>query len=280
MKNKKSLGQNWLKNRQILDKIAELTIINPTGGAAWGTPQKNLPANFFGGKAATGPVVHNNTPVELCLEIGPGLGTLTSSLLKYHKKVLAIEYDKDLAQNLPKSFPGKNLEVINEDILKFNLETIKEPYVIAGNIPYYITTPIIEKILKTPNRPQKVVLLVQKEVAERIADQKQTQLSLFVQNRATVELGSVVKREEFAPPPKVDSQVIILTPKTPEIPDEVFKIIKVGFLAPRKKLIANLAQLKSKEDLKDIFNKLKIDQNARPSDLGLKDWQRLFENMV
>lgn len=241
----KSLGQHWLKNREILDEIAA--------------------------EAGEG---------ELCVEIGPGLGTLTSSLLKRFNKVLAVEFDQKLAENLPKSFPGKNLEVVNEDFLKFDLEKIEQPYAVAGNIPYYITSPIIEKVLTAKNRPTKVVLLIQKEVAERIADKKETVLSLFVKNRAEIKLGPVVKKDEFTPPPKVDSQVIILEPKEPQISDEVFKIIKLGFVAPRKKLIHNLSHLKSKDELEKIFEKLHIDKSVRPADLHLKDYEQLFQNMI
>ena len=237
----KSLGQHWLKNRGILDEIA--------AGAGEG---------------------------EICLEIGPGLGTLTSSLLKRFKKVIAIEYDKNLANNLPKSFPGKNLEVINADILDFDFSQINGPYAVAGNIPYYITSPIIENILTTNNMPERVALLIQKEVAERIASDKETLLSLFVKNRANVELGPIVGKEEFTPPPKVDSQVIFLIPHEPEISEEVFKLIKRGFAAPRKKLAHNLAGLKSKDELKKIFELADIDINVRPGDLHLSDWQKIY----
>ncbi|MBR2994076.1 ribosomal RNA small subunit methyltransferase A [Candidatus Saccharibacteria bacterium] len=241
MKNNKSLGQHWLKNRAILDEIAAL--------------------------AGNG---------EMCLEIGPGLGTLTSSLLKRFEAVVAVEYDKNLAENLPKSFPGKNLEVINADILDFDFAKIDKSYTIAGNIPYYITSPIIEKLLTVENRPERVVLLIQKEVAERIASDKETLLSLFVKNRAEVELGPVVERAEFTPPPKVDSQVIVLIPHVPEVSDEVFGLIKRGFAAPRKKLVHNLAGLKSKAELVQIFTDLNINIDARPGDLKLSDWQKLY----
>jgi 16S rRNA (adenine1518-N6/adenine1519-N6)-dimethyltransferase len=249
LKNNKSLGQHWLKNRIILDDIADLAV-------------KDGVAN--------------------CLEIGPGLGTLTSSLLRRFEKVTSVEFDENLAKNLPKSFPGKNLEVINADILKFDFNSVEAPYSVAGNIPYYITSPIIERLLLAENKPERIVLLIQKEVAERIAaeDGKQSVLSLFVQNRADVELGPVVLKGEFTPPPKVDSEIIILNPKTPEIKEEVFKLIKIGFSSPRKKLIANLAGLKSKEELKQIFEKLNLDENARPANLGLKDWERLQESML
>lgn len=241
----KALGQHWLKNRAILDNIAELSL----GGG-------------------------------LCVEIGPGLGFLTSSLLKRFQKVIAVEFDEKLADNLPKSFPGKNLEVVKMDFLKYDLSNLPQPYAVVGNIPYYITSPIIEKILTTDNLPSKVVLLMQKEVAERIADDKETMLSLFVKNRATIELGPVVKREEFTPAPKVDSQVLILTPHQPEVGEEVFKLIKLAFVAPRKKLIHNLSHLHSKEELGVIFEKLGISKDARPADLHLDDFERLFKSML
>lgn len=254
MKNKKSLGQHWLKNRAILDGIADLAAGNGAEGSASVSSEKSA----------------------LVVEIGPGLGTLTSSLLKRFDKVVAIEYDENLAKNLPKSFPGKNLEVINADILDFDFTNIPQPYAVAGNIPYYITSPIIEKILKAKNKPEKIVLLIQKEVAERIASDKETMLSLFVKNYADTELGPVVGRAEFTPPPKVDSQVIMLKPHEVEVPEEVFRLIKRGFVAPRKKLIHNLAGLKSKEELAQMFNELDINIDARPGDLHLPNWQKLY----
>ena len=212
---------------------------------------------------------------ELCLEIGPGLGTLTSSLLKRFNKVTAIEYDKKLAENLPKSFPGKNLEVINADFLNFDLEEIKEPYVVAGNIPYYITSPIIMKLLETSNLPEKIVLLIQKEVAERIAaeDGKESVLSLSVKNHASVELGDVVPKEYFTPPPKVDSEVIILSPHKPIVDEQTIQLARQGFKAPRKKLIKNLGL--SKDQATEIFAKLGISIDSRPADLNLETWQNL-----
>ncbi|MBR3322328.1 ribosomal RNA small subunit methyltransferase A [Candidatus Saccharibacteria bacterium] len=247
----KMLGQHWLKNREILDEIARL--------------------------AGEG---------ELCVEIGPGLGTLTSSLLRRFEKVIAIEYDRRLAENLPKSFPGKNLKVVNKDILKFDFSSIipsdmtkTQKYVIAGNIPYYITSPIIEKVLTVEPLPERAVLLVQKEVAERILSKKETMLSLFVKNRAEVTAGPVVSKVEFTPPPKVDSQVIILKPHTPEVSDKVFWLIQQGFKAPRKKLVHNLAGFKSKDELDEIFGELRISVDARPGDLKLADWAKLSEKV-
>lgn len=249
MKNKKSLGQHWLKNRVILDEIASLTA---------------------------------DESVDTCIEIGPGLGTLTSSLLKKFSNVLAIEYDADLARKLPGSFPGKNLEVINADVLEVDFDNLMNgrPYCIAGNIPYYITSPIVKKVLAMQNKPQKIVLLMQKEVAERIAAEPgdYSLLALLVQNLAETTLGPVVKAEEFTPPPKVDSQVLILTPLAePQISSEPLELAKRGFLSPRKKLAGVLADGRlSREKWRELLEQNGINPDARAQDLSLWDWENLY----
>ncbi len=253
----KSLGQHWLYNRAILEEIADLA----AGGASAGDA---------------------NTKFEMkptvCVEIGPGLGTLTASLLKRFEKVIAVEYDAKLAKNLPGSFPGKNLEVVNADFLGVDMENLKN-YVIAGNIPYYITSPILKKVLTEKSLAKRVVLLMQKEVAERILSEKETVLSLFVKNRAFVQAGPVVLREEFTPPPKVDSQILVLEPHTPEIGEEVFKLIRTAFKSPRKKLIHNLNDFGSKEKISEILREIGLDENARPGDLHLGDYRQLFSSL-
>lgn len=263
---KKSLGQHWLKNREILEEIAELAAVGISDDIVNTSASKNSA----------------NREVELCIEVGPGLGTLTSSLLRLFNKVIAIEYDERLADNLPKSFPGKNLRVINADILEIDLDDITggEKYCIAGNIPYYITSPIIKKVLTTKNLAKRVVLLLQKEVAERILSDKETILSLFVKNRADVYAGPVVKREEFTPPPKVNSEVIILEPHEPVVEESVFELIQTAFKAPRKKIIHNLAGLEKTEELKQILAELGINSDARPGDLHLDDYRRLHEKIL
>lgn len=249
MKNKKSLGQHWLKNRVILDEIADLTAAED---------------------------------VDICVEIGPGLGTLTSSLLKKFSNVLAIEYDADLARKLPGSFQGKNLEVINADVLEVDFDNLMNgrPYCIAGNIPYYITSPIVKKVLAMQNKPQKIVLLMQKEVAERIAAEPgdYSLLALLVQNLAETTLGPVVKAEEFTPPPKVDSQVLIITPLAePQISSEPLELAKRGFLSPRKKLAGVLADGRlSREKWRELLEQNGINPDARAQDLSLWDWENLY----
>lgn len=252
MKNNKSLGQHWLQDRGILDEIAEL--------AADGADEDTV-----------------------CLEIGPGLGTLTASLLRRFQKVIAVEFDERLATNLPKSFPGKNLQVVAGDILKIDLaELLPTPnYVVAGNIPYYITSPIVRMMLQARPRPRRIVLLMQKEVAARIAAEpgKHNLLSLMVQNQAEVELGPIVPAEMFTPPPKVDSQVIILKPlDAPQIPESALELAQRGFSNPRKKLSANLASAQhSKTDWEKILTQCKINPNARAEDLDLWDWEELVK---
>ncbi len=247
LQNNKSLGQHWLKDRAILEEIADESI----------------------DEAST------------CLEIGPGLGTLTSSLLRRFEKVVAVEFDPKLAHNLPNSFPGKNLEVINEDFLKFDLNRLPKEYVASGNIPYYITSPIIEKLLTAENKPQRIVLLIQKEVAERILAEpgKHTYLSLAVQNLAEVEPGIIVPKGYFTPPPKVDSATIILKPrKKPLVDDAVIRFAKRGFSNPRKKLIKNIPYDKAK--LEQAFSELAFDPNIRAQDLSHKQWKELVDKIL
>lgn len=254
MKNRKSLGQNWLKDRDILLDIADHADIEG---------------------------------VDTVLEIGPGLGTLTSALFKFFEKVISVELDDNLATNLPKSFPGKNLQVVHEDILKLDIDSLglPEKYVVAGNIPYYITSPIIDKFLSLSHKPQKITFLIQKEVAERIVagQGEHTILSLTVQNRAKATLGPLVKREFFTPPPKVDSQVIILEPyEKPQVSDQAIALAKLGFSSPRKKLISNLVATlrKPKEEIEPLFKKADINPDVRPADLNLQDWEKLAKEIT
>lgn len=249
LQNKKSLGQNWLKDRDILLDIADLASAEDT---------------------------------ETVLEIGPGLGTLTSALFKFFEQVISVELDDTLAANLPKSFPGKNLRVVHEDILDLDISTLDLPekYVVAGNIPYYITSPIIMKFLHEEHKPRKIVFLMQKEVAERLCAEQgdYSVLGLTAQIYAKTTAGPVIGREFFTPPPKVDSQVVILEPyEKPLAEESTLALIRLGFSAPRKKLLGNLTaglQL-PREQLEQIFNEIDLDLNVRPAQLSIEDWKKL-----
>lgn len=253
LQNKKSLGQNWLKNRDILLDIADLASVDG---------------------------------VSDVVEIGPGLGTLTSALFQFFDKVTAIEIDERLAANLPKSFPGKDLTVINQDILSIDLESLNLPekYVVAGNIPYYITSPIIQKFLHAEHSPVKIVLLMQKEVAERLVagPGDYSVLGLSAQIYAKVTAGPVVKREFFTPPPKVDSQVVVFEPLAkPLATERTLSLIKLGFTAPRKKLVTNLAVTTHlpKDKIVQLFKAQNISIDARPADLSIENWCELEKNL-
>jgi 16S rRNA (adenine1518-N6/adenine1519-N6)-dimethyltransferase len=252
LQNKKSLGQHWLRDREVLKHIADCAEIQPT---------------------------------DTVLEIGPGLGTLTSELLRRAEKVTAVEFDANLARKLPGQFPGKNLEVINGDILDFDLSGLPAGYKVVANVPYYITSKIVQTLMTAENKPSIAVLLVQKEVAERLAAQPgdMSILAISAQVYAEVSLGDVVGAELFTPPPKVDSQVVILkTRSQPLIVDSnesnFFKIVKAGFSAKRKKLRSSLSGGLgiSKADAEKMLTSASISPDSRAEELAIDDWLRLL----
>ncbi len=164
------------------------------------------------------------------------------------KEVIAVEFDEDLADKLPGQFPGTSLKVITGDILSFSLDDLPVGYKVVANVPYYITSKIIQKLCESSNPPSVAVLLVQKEVAERIAAMpgKMSILAVAAQLYADASLGPLVVAEYFTPPPKVDSQVVVLkthsTKRFSDIDDkQYFRMVKAGFSAKRKKLHSSLA---------------------------------------
>lgn len=250
---KKSLGQHWLRDRFVLEHIADCADISNT---------------------------------DTVLEIGPGLGTLTSELLKRAKQVTAVEFDEDLAQKLPGQFPGKNLTVINEDILTFDLSQLPASYKVVANVPYYITSKIVQTLMTSANKPSVAVLLVQKEVAERIAAQPgdMSILAVSAQVYAEAYLGDIVPAELFTPPPKVDSQVVILkTRQQPFVESSeeraFFRMVKAGFSAKRKKLRSSLSGGLgiSKQETEALLERAGISPDKRAEDLSLEQWKALVE---
>lgn len=250
---KKSLGQHWLKDRQVLADIAEAADI---------------------------------TPLDAVLEIGPGLGTLTSELLRRAEKVIAVELDGELAEKLPGQFPGKTLQVINQDILEFDLSVLPKKYIVVANVPYYITSKIIQKLLTSDNKPKTTVLLIQKEVAERLAavPGDMSILSISAQIYGEVELDQLVPAHYFTPPPKVDSQVVVVrTRETPLIHpgDEkrFFKVVKAGFSSKRKKLRSSLSAGLgiSKAEAEDILKRAGVNPDDRAEALAISQWIDLMK---
>jgi 16S rRNA (adenine1518-N6/adenine1519-N6)-dimethyltransferase len=195
-----------------------------------------------------------------------------------------VEFDPDLARKLPGQFPGKNLEVINEDILLFNLNNLPANYKVVANVPYYITSKIVQRLMTAQNKPAITVLLVQKEVAERLAAKPggMSILAVSAQMYAEVELGSVVPAALFIPPPKVDSQVVVLKTRSQSLLGEVdekefFRVVKAGFSAKRKKLRSSLAAglAINKREAEDLLKKANISPEARAEMLALEDWMNL-----
>lgn len=228
-------------------------------------------------------------PNDTVLEIGPGLGTLTSELLKRAQKVVAVELDESLAEKLPGQFPGTSLEVVNQDILSFDLTTLPPNYVVVANVPYYITSKIVQLLTTSRNKPKTIVLLIQKEVAERLAATPgdMSILAVSAQVYAEVTLGDIVPAELFTPPPKVDSQVVILhTRDTPLITEEqtkaFFRVVKAGFSAKRKKLRSSIASGLhcSKPEAENLLRAAGINPDERAETLSLQDWLRLTDQIA
>ncbi|HYG83535.1 MAG TPA: 16S rRNA (adenine(1518)-N(6)/adenine(1519)-N(6))-dimethyltransferase RsmA [Verrucomicrobiae bacterium] len=229
------------------------------------------------------------TTADTVLEIGPGPGALTKQLTARAGRVVAVEFDPQLAKQLPQRVKAANLEVVHGDILSYDLSRLPKNYKVVANVPYYITSKIVQVLLTATNRPSRIVLLVQKEVAERLAAAPgdMSILAVSAQLYAEVSLGAVVPAIAFTPPPKVDSQVVILqtrsAPLFPHIPDKhFFKVVKAGFSAKRKKLRSSLSgglQL-PKPTIETLVRAANINPDARAEALTLDDWARLTQEVI
>lgn len=239
----------------------------------------------------------NISKKDLVIEIGPGLGTLTSKLLENANKVIAVEIDNKMVEVISDRFRMyNNLQIINEDILKIDLNAIIENekqedgrVKIVANLPYYISTPIIMKLLEERLNIDEIVVMVQKEVADRLTAKPGTKLSgaitYAVDYYAEAEPVLNVGRDCFMPAPKVDSEVIKLKlRKQPKVEvnneKELFKLIKLNFTQRRKTLInvlVNSGMVKSKENAMKIFDELEFDYGVRGETLNLEQYKLLID---
>ena len=265
----KSLGQNFLINQNVVDKIVESS---------------------------------NISKEDLVIEIGPGLGTLTKELLERAGKVICIELDQKMIKILLDRFSlYDNFEIIHEDVLKVRLnKIIKEEKEkngfktakIVANLPYYITTPIIMKLLEDRLDLESITVMVQKEVADRliaIPGEKETgAITYSVYYYATSEGILEVPNDSFIPEPEVNSKVIKLTIRK-EPPVEVksrgvmFKFIKSAFMQRRKTLLNALTNTKvfmSKEEGLSILKDLNLDENVRAENLSLEDFAEITNKIL
>ena len=254
-------------------------------------PSKGLGQNFLKDKAALQKIVSaaGLGSGDAVLEIGPGLGSLTRYLALSARSVTAVELDQKLFPALESVLaPYQNVRLVQGDILKLNpAELMETPgYIVVGNIPYYITSVVIRHLLEAELRPSRVVLTVQKEVAERIcADPgRMSLLALSVQVYGKPVIGTIIPAEAFYPPPKVDSAVLCieLYPQ-PIIPadrlENFFLLIKAGFSQKRKTLRNALSGgLRiAPVETEDLLSAAGIDPQRRAETLSLKEWGNLVK---
>lgn len=259
----KSLGQNFLIDGNIVRKIVEKANIGPE---------------------------------DYVLEIGPGIGTLTEELALKAKKVVAIELDKDLLPILDETLSQyENVEIIHGDVLKVDLKKIMEEKLdnkrvkLVANLPYYVTTPIITKLLESDLNLDSIIVMVQKEVAERIGakagGKEYGSLSVFVSFFSQAEIIINVPKTVFMPQPKVDSAVIKLDIKK-ELPDidrdKFFKVVKAAFSKRRKTLLNALSSYGfniDKETIKETLEKLNIKPEVRAENLSVEDFIKISKSL-
>ena len=262
IKANKRLGQNFLINDKVIENIVKAAEV---------------------------------TEDDLIIEIGPGLGTLTSKLLEKAGKVIAVELDENMIKILEDRFKlYKNFYLINEDILKIdlkeliasNLNNLKKVKIVA-NLPYYITTPIIMKLLEDKLAIDSITVMVQKEVADRITarpgDKLSGAITYSVNYYAEAEKVILVGKESFIPSPEVDSEVIklnIIKEQHVKIKKEetFFKIIKANFMQRRKTLqnaLTNSGIVTDKEVVRKVFDKMNLKPDIRGEKLTIEEFARL-----
>ena len=252
----KGFGQNFLTDRNILEKIVEVSGVDKDCGV---------------------------------IEIGPGFGVLTKFLLEKADKVVSIEIDKRLKEVLDYTLAQyDNFEFIENDALKIDFERLIEEkfsnkkIILVANLPYYVTTPIITKLLESNLNLESITIMVQKEVAQRlVADEKSKEnssISLFVKYYADAKLAFNVSRNIFVPAPNVDSAVVYMKLKKERFKYEnlMFKLIKNGFLNRRKTILNSFCKDGvEKEKLIEVLNYLNIDPKIRAEKLSLTDFQNI-----
>ncbi len=249
---KKRLGQNFLISEKVLEKIIAAAQLKPE---------------------------------DTILEIGPGIGILTKEIAQKAKKVIAVEKDLRMIDILKENLKDfQNVEIINEDILKLREEQWpQENYKLVANLPYYITAPVIRMFLESAHPPKLMVLMVQKEVGQRICAKppRMSKLAVFCQFFGKPEIIDIVSKKSFWPQPKVDSAIIKIVPHQSPLSSQLhqrfIKIVKAGFSHPRKQLVKNLfLNLNlSRQSVERWLLKNNIQPSQRAETLSLNDWLNL-----
>lgn len=268
-------------------------------------PSKKFGQNFLVDKEILFKIINDSDlkPADIILEIGSGIGNLTQELAKRAGKVVAIEKDPRMVEISKKTLKNyKNIEIIQGDILKLeipklfkNLKLKIKNYKIVANLPYYIVSPVIRRFLETEKKPKEMILMVQKEVAQRICSQPPDMniLAVSVQFYAEPKIISFVSKKSFWPQPKVDSAILKIVPHrfcvfvSRQLCERFFKIVKAGFSQPRKQILNNLSRLNFAEQnlrgqaknpkanrlkVKEWLLKNNIQPSQRAETLSLEDW--------
>ncbi len=254
-------------------------------------PKKSLGQNFLTDKNIQNKIIDSCqlTPQDTVLEIGSGRGELTCLIADKVEKLFSVEIDKSLYDGLKlRTKEFKNFKLINKDILKFSLRGyfrgLEKKLKVVGNVPYYISTPIIEHLLKYKDKIDKVFITVQKEFARRITaspgSKEYGSLSCFVQYYTEPKIIFYIKRNSFYPAPKVDSALLRLEiRRLPSVkPDNeklFFKIIRAAFNKRRKTLRNSLEGVLPLKKIEAFFKKYGINKDIRPEDLSLADFANL-----
>jgi 16S rRNA (adenine1518-N6/adenine1519-N6)-dimethyltransferase len=257
-------------------------------------PKKSLGQHFLNSEGALNSMANSGDikATDTILEIGPGKGALTKKLLLSAKKVIAVEKDDNLYENLKEIFKkdiekGK-LELVHEDILDFDLSKLKtKTYKLIANIPYNITGAILRKFFSSANQPSRIVLLLQKEVAERVVARngKESILSISVKAYGNPKYVERVLAGSFFPAPNVDSAIMLVSDITKEFfnrfdEPQFFALLKSGFASKRKKLSSNLSGLIPKERVTKTFSELNIDPNTRAEDVSVEKWGEIASKLL
>lgn len=222
----------------------------------------------------------------LVLEIGPGTGMMTRELLKAGYRVLAVEADRELIPVLSETFKEEitsgALTLVHEDIRRFDPSSIGQAYALVANIPYYLTGEIMRQFLSAAHKPSSITVLVQKEVAERIArSEKGSVLSIAVAVYGVPRYCFTVPRGAFLPAPNVDSAVLSIrgirddTFASPAQERQFFDILHAGFAHKRKLLLKNLTDIAPLEQVSTAFAAANLPEKARAEDLSAGQWRQL-----
>lgn len=255
------------------------------------SPKKYLSQNFLVDRNIYKKIIAaaELTKSDQVIEIGPGLGFLTTALLDAAGLVTAVEIDKHLAEIVKSLQPvSPGLTVVEQDILSAAIDTlpgidIQKPYKVVANIPYHITAKIIKKFLTATQKPTHLIVLVQQEVAERICKNagEHTLLSLSVQYYGQPKIVASVSRKAFYPEPEVASAILKITTSKNTIGNEelFWRLAHMGFASKRKKLVNNIAHglAVDKADIVGVFAEIGISTDVRAQHLSISDWQSLVE---